>query len=212
MYLTHVGFALPLSRVARAFARDRATVGHACNRVEEWREDPPSTPCSSGSKPASAPPPPRASHDPRRRHRAARRPRRSPTSAAPTPDRAQRRRLPRPPRTRRPHPRSVALRRAGLPRPGRPRPRSAHAPAAGCSAARPPRTRLRRRRPDAPASSMASVRGRAGRPDGAAPGQPRPVAGGLARPPPRLSLAASGSRRPKWPPQSACATTTNAAP
>ena len=40
MYLTHVGFALPLSRVARAFARDRATVGHACNRVEEWREDP----------------------------------------------------------------------------------------------------------------------------------------------------------------------------
>ena len=40
MYLTHVGFALSLGRVARAFGRDRATVGHACNRVEEWREDP----------------------------------------------------------------------------------------------------------------------------------------------------------------------------
>lgn len=40
MYLTHVGFALPLARVGAAFGRDRATVGHACNRVEEWREDP----------------------------------------------------------------------------------------------------------------------------------------------------------------------------
>lgn len=40
MYLTHVGFALSLGRVATAFGRDRATVGHACNRVEDWREDP----------------------------------------------------------------------------------------------------------------------------------------------------------------------------
>jgi chromosomal replication initiation ATPase DnaA len=40
MYLTHVGFALPLRRVATAFGRDRATVGHACNRVEDLREDP----------------------------------------------------------------------------------------------------------------------------------------------------------------------------
>lgn len=40
MYLTHVGFHMPLSRVAQAFGRDRATAGHACNRVEDWREDP----------------------------------------------------------------------------------------------------------------------------------------------------------------------------
>lgn len=40
MYLTHVGFALPLGRVATAYGRDRATVAHACNRVEDWREDP----------------------------------------------------------------------------------------------------------------------------------------------------------------------------
>ena len=40
IYLTHVGFAMSLARVAVAFGRDRATCGHACNRVETWREDP----------------------------------------------------------------------------------------------------------------------------------------------------------------------------
>jgi chromosomal replication initiation ATPase DnaA len=41
MYLTHVGFALSLQRVGVAFDRDRATVAHACNRVEAWREEDP---------------------------------------------------------------------------------------------------------------------------------------------------------------------------
>lgn len=40
MYLTHVACGLPLQRVGQAFARDRATVAYACNRVEEMRDDP----------------------------------------------------------------------------------------------------------------------------------------------------------------------------
>lgn len=40
MYLTHVGFELSLNRVAAAFERDRSTVGYACHRVEDRRDDP----------------------------------------------------------------------------------------------------------------------------------------------------------------------------
>jgi chromosomal replication initiation ATPase DnaA len=39
MYLTHVGFAMSLARVANAFGRDRSTVAHACQRIEDWRDD-----------------------------------------------------------------------------------------------------------------------------------------------------------------------------
>ena len=40
MYLLHVGFALPQSRVAAAFQRDRTTISHACIKVEKMRERP----------------------------------------------------------------------------------------------------------------------------------------------------------------------------
>ena len=39
MYLSHVAFELPLSRVAQAFGRDRSTAAHACHRVEDERDD-----------------------------------------------------------------------------------------------------------------------------------------------------------------------------
>ena len=38
MYLLHVGFALPQNRVAAAFRRDRTTISHACQKVEDMRE------------------------------------------------------------------------------------------------------------------------------------------------------------------------------
>lgn len=39
IYLTHVAFALPLVRAAAAFGRDRSTVSHVVQRVEDWRDD-----------------------------------------------------------------------------------------------------------------------------------------------------------------------------
>ena len=39
MYLAHVGFGLNLARVGRLFGRDRKTVAHACDRIEERRAD-----------------------------------------------------------------------------------------------------------------------------------------------------------------------------
>lgn len=39
MYLSHVGFALSLARVAEAFGRDRSTVAHACHAIEDRRDD-----------------------------------------------------------------------------------------------------------------------------------------------------------------------------
>lgn len=39
MYLAHVAFELPLSRVAQAFGRDRSTAAHACHRIEDRRDD-----------------------------------------------------------------------------------------------------------------------------------------------------------------------------
>ncbi len=38
LYLIHVGFSLPLMRVAAVFGRDRSSVGLAVRRVEDWRE------------------------------------------------------------------------------------------------------------------------------------------------------------------------------
>ena len=40
MYLAHVTFGLNYSEVARAFGRDRTTAAHACQLVEERRDDP----------------------------------------------------------------------------------------------------------------------------------------------------------------------------
>jgi chromosomal replication initiation ATPase DnaA len=40
MYLASVGFGMSLGRVARAFGRDRSTVRHACQLMEERRESP----------------------------------------------------------------------------------------------------------------------------------------------------------------------------
>lgn len=40
MYLTYTGCEMSLARVARAFGRDRSTVAHACQLIEEYREDP----------------------------------------------------------------------------------------------------------------------------------------------------------------------------
>jgi len=40
MYLAHVGYAWPMSRVAAAFGRDRTTASHACHRIEDLRDDP----------------------------------------------------------------------------------------------------------------------------------------------------------------------------
>jgi hypothetical protein len=39
MYVCHVALRLPMAEVARGFGRDRTTVGHACARVEDRRED-----------------------------------------------------------------------------------------------------------------------------------------------------------------------------
>ncbi len=40
MYLMHVVFGFNISRVARAFGRDRSTACHACHVIEDCREDP----------------------------------------------------------------------------------------------------------------------------------------------------------------------------
>jgi chromosomal replication initiation ATPase DnaA len=39
IYLTHITFHWPLTRVAFAFGRDRTTCGHACRKIEDMRED-----------------------------------------------------------------------------------------------------------------------------------------------------------------------------
>jgi chromosomal replication initiation ATPase DnaA len=40
MYLAHVVFGLTMTEVGRAFGRDRTTAAHACERVEDRRDDP----------------------------------------------------------------------------------------------------------------------------------------------------------------------------
>ena len=40
MYLAHVTFELNLARVGFAFGRDRSTASHACQIVEDRRDDP----------------------------------------------------------------------------------------------------------------------------------------------------------------------------
>lgn len=40
MYLAHVSFGMSLSRVATAFGRDRSTVAHACQVIEDRRDEP----------------------------------------------------------------------------------------------------------------------------------------------------------------------------
>lgn len=40
MYLCHVVLQLPLHDIGLAFGRDRSTVGHACNVVEDRRDNP----------------------------------------------------------------------------------------------------------------------------------------------------------------------------
>lgn len=40
MYMAHVSLGLSLSQVGANFGRDRTTVAHACQRVEDRREDP----------------------------------------------------------------------------------------------------------------------------------------------------------------------------
>jgi chromosomal replication initiation ATPase DnaA len=40
MYLCHVALGMSLSRIARAFDKDRSTVAHGCHQVEDRREDP----------------------------------------------------------------------------------------------------------------------------------------------------------------------------
>lgn len=40
MYLCHVAFGMSLGRVALAFGRDRTTVAHGCQRIEDRRDDP----------------------------------------------------------------------------------------------------------------------------------------------------------------------------
>lgn len=39
MYLSHISFEWPLTRLGAAFGRDRTTAGYACNRVEDLRDD-----------------------------------------------------------------------------------------------------------------------------------------------------------------------------
>ena len=39
MYLCHVALGMSLSRIARAFDKDRSTVAHGCHQVEDRRED-----------------------------------------------------------------------------------------------------------------------------------------------------------------------------
>ena len=40
MYLVHVALGVNLTRVGRAFRRDRSTASYACQHVEELRDDP----------------------------------------------------------------------------------------------------------------------------------------------------------------------------
>jgi chromosomal replication initiation ATPase DnaA len=40
MYLTHVLLSRTLTEVGRLYGRDRTTVAHACNAVEDRRDDP----------------------------------------------------------------------------------------------------------------------------------------------------------------------------
>jgi chromosomal replication initiation ATPase DnaA len=40
MYLAHVGFGFSLTRIGICFGRDRTTVRHACERIEDRRDDP----------------------------------------------------------------------------------------------------------------------------------------------------------------------------
>lgn len=40
MYLVHVTLSMNLTRVGRAFGRDRSTASHACQHIEELRDDP----------------------------------------------------------------------------------------------------------------------------------------------------------------------------
>ena len=40
MYLAHVAFGMSLNQVAHVFRRDRTTVAHACQLVEDRRDDP----------------------------------------------------------------------------------------------------------------------------------------------------------------------------
>lgn len=40
MYLAHVAVGMSLARVAQAFDRDRSTVAHACQIIEDRRDDP----------------------------------------------------------------------------------------------------------------------------------------------------------------------------
>lgn len=40
MYLAHVSFGLSYSEIGRAFGRDRTTAAHACQLIEERRDDP----------------------------------------------------------------------------------------------------------------------------------------------------------------------------
>ena len=39
MYLTYTAFQMSLSRCARAFCRDRSTIAHACQIIEDQRDD-----------------------------------------------------------------------------------------------------------------------------------------------------------------------------
>jgi len=40
MYLMNVIYGISLSRIGRAFNRDRSTASHACHVMEDYREDP----------------------------------------------------------------------------------------------------------------------------------------------------------------------------
>ena len=40
MYLMHVVFSVPVSVVGTLFRKDRTTVAHACQRIEDWRDAP----------------------------------------------------------------------------------------------------------------------------------------------------------------------------
>jgi chromosomal replication initiation ATPase DnaA len=39
MYLMHVVLQIPLTEIGKIFGRDRTTVGHACARMEDMRDD-----------------------------------------------------------------------------------------------------------------------------------------------------------------------------
>ena len=40
MYLMNITFGISLTRIGRVFNRDRSTASHACNVIEDYREDP----------------------------------------------------------------------------------------------------------------------------------------------------------------------------